>query len=155
MLSKRATGVPPCCTFINVRPAVCSLPRAEGSATVHSLGEQRGFLNTRKDNPTRLAAGVDAAGRKAGASIAAALAGGGPGGNLFPWDDKEVERSVCTDTCARARDGTCDDGRSGVGQVISELGTSHFFPSAVQWHQVLLAASCPRGTIWSRAQTAP
>jgi len=24
---------------------------------------------------------------------------------------------VCTDTCARARDGTCDDGRAGAGQV--------------------------------------
>lgn len=113
---------------MNVRPAACSLPRAEGSGPVHSLGEQRDFLNMRKDNPTRLAAGVDAAGRKAGASIAAALAGGGPGGKLFPWDDKEVERSVCADTCARARDGTCDDGRSGVGQVDSELGTSFFFP---------------------------
>ena len=77
----------------------------------------------RKDAPARLAAGVDAAGRKAGASIAAALAGaeGDQNPSAFPWDDKELERSVCTDTCVRARDGTCDDGRSGTGQVHSTI----------------------------------
>ena len=73
----------------------------------------------RKDAPARLAAGVDAVGRKASASVAAALAGveGDQNPTRFPWDDRELERSVCTDTCARARDGTCDDGRSGTGQV--------------------------------------
>jgi len=35
--------------------------------------QQRGFLGARKDNPARLGAGLDAAGRKAGASVAAAL----------------------------------------------------------------------------------
>ena len=83
----------------------------------------------RKDAPARLVAGVDAAGRKAGASIAAALAGaeGDQNPSEFPWDDKELERSVCTDTCARARDGTCDDGRSGAGQVqqgLSDMSTA-------------------------------
>ncbi|KAK9842464.1 hypothetical protein WJX81_001323 [Elliptochloris bilobata] len=97
----------------------------DGEISIGEHSTQRSYLGTRKDNPARVVAGVDAAGRKAAASIAAALAGveGGENPTRFPWDDKTVERSVCTDTCARARDGTCDDGRSGAGQVFCDLGT--------------------------------
>ena len=35
----------------------------------------------------------------------------------FPWDEAFGERRVCTNECTKARDGHCDDGRSGRGQV--------------------------------------
>lgn len=36
----------------------------------------------------------------------------------FAWQQRLVNRTVCTDACpGRAKDGVCDDGRHGTGQV--------------------------------------
>eukprot|EP00884_Botryococcus_braunii_P020612 jgi/Botrbrau1/7234/Bobra.0021s0018.1 len=42
---------------------------------------------------------------------------------LKPWEEALYDRRVCSNTCPFARDGVCNDGRSGSGRVLCDVGT--------------------------------
>eukprot|EP00884_Botryococcus_braunii_P020609 jgi/Botrbrau1/7231/Bobra.0021s0016.1 len=40
-----------------------------------------------------------------------------------PWDERVYNHSVCSNTCPHALNGVCNDGRSGAGRVLCDMGT--------------------------------